>query len=1000
MPVNSNKSTKAGIFRSWPFRILLLVFCLWLLSILTGRILCKIALDQIAELTNTEITTESVDFNTNGSVFIRGLVIKPKQQKNYDDTILKAKTVYARFGIGSLLLLNPRLKKISVKDFVFDAQHDLDTGRWNISKFGLKSPKAVVGKIPAIRLKRGTLQYSKVSYGQVKAVAAVPINAEFNPARKTRKSYSFNITTADRAGRGKSVLTGFCEPGRVKITGGISSADIPAFEKAWTINALDADLNYDRNNAYSLKLKIEYLHSRNYPAGDTFVADRKALSGKPGLFAALQRFFNRYSPSGTVAIDLLVRGSLEQLSESTLTGKILCKDISICDRRFPYPVKQLTGQIDLTEKGAVLNNLCGRHGDTKIIYNGWSQDFGQNWKYQIQITSSNMTLDNDLYSALSTKQKKFWSAFSPSGLVAIDYKRGRRSQTDKEVILAVNLLGVEAAYRRFSYPLKNLSGKLLFTRDSITVSDVTSQANDRKIIINGKVTAYKTERPIYKISVKAKDIPLDSTLARSLPDKESDFYNQLNMTGLADADIKIFTPEQNSGRTSFIADVSLKKTSLKANDFPIAVSNVSAKTVITPDAIQIEDFTGRYNQALVSLTGRIWPADKAQKSRYNLSLNAEHAQLNDELISLLPQRLKNIVSELQPEGEINLTVNMNKTGGEDLPDYKITMDCCGNSVNFEPFTYPIKGITGRLTISKNAVTLENITATVTDNTLIMSNISTLKVNGQIMLVDDNLNGGQPELSSGYITFNADNLNIKGKLLTDLTADTYYDPNGQSWKAKNLTADCYDGRLIGKFELKRSTDAALEYLLQLGFDNIDLKQFLENTNSKESSGNNTTSGKMNGVLSLAGRTSESLPNIGRCRLLITDMQVGKLSPLAKLLYVLKMTKPKDFAFEQMLIDSYIKHNRLFLEQLDLSGKAVAFNGSGWVNLQNRNADLVLFARGRRLATSEPSILQSLTEGLGHAVVKMKVAGDVYDPKVTTTPLPVIDEAVKILGAPSP
>ena len=57
-----------------------------------------------------------------------------------------------------------------------------------------------------------------------------------------------------------------------------------------------------------------------------------------------------------------------------------------------------------------------------------------------------------------------------------------------------------------------------------------------------------------------------------------------------------------------------------------------------------------------------------------------------------------------------------------------------------------------------------------------------------------------------------------------------------------------------------------------------------------------------------------------------MQIGKISPLAKLLLVLQLTEPKDFAFEQMLVDSYIQDGKLFLEQFDLSGKAVAFNGS--------------------------------------------------------------------------
>jgi hypothetical protein len=999
MPVNSNKSAKAENskinFHRWPLRVLILVFCLWLAFILTGKVLCKIALAQIAELTNTKITTESVDFNINGSVFIKGLVIGPERQKKYDDTILKAETVYARFGIGSLLLLHPRLKKISIKDFVFDAQHDLDTDRWNIAAFRIKPPKGAAGEMPVIRLKRGTLQYSKVSNGQVKAIAAVPIDAGFAPAQKTQDGCSFNITTADRVGRGKSVLTGFWKPGRITITGGISSADIPAFEKAWTINALDAQLNYDRSNAYSLKLKIEDLHSRHTFAGDTFAADRQAFLGKPGPFTALQGFFNSYRPSGTVAIDLQASGSLERLSESTLVGKVSCKDISICYRGFPYVIEHLAGRIDLTEKSTVLNNLCGRHGDTEVTFNGWSKDFGPDWKYQVGITSDNMALDNDLYEALSAKQKKSWSAFSPSGLAAIDYRLSRRSQTDEKETLLVKLLGVEAAYRHFPYPLKNLSGRLLFAHDSVTVSDVISQVNGCKITLNGKVTACSTEQPIYDISIEAKDVPLDSTLVSSLSDKKSDFYNRLNMSGLADADIKIFTPEQDFGPTSFIADVSLKKTSFKADDFPLVISDVSAKTIITPDLIQIEDFTGYYNQALVSLTGRIWPGNEAQKPSYCLLLHAEQTELNDELISLMPQPLRKIVSELQPKGKVNLTANLNKTDSGNYPDYKITVDCPGNSINFEPFTYPVKNVTGRLTITKNIITLEDIT--VTDNTLITSNISTVKINGRIMLADDAFSD-RLELSAGDITFTADSLKIKGKSLTMLKADTYYDPSRKSWITKNLIADCYGGRLAGKFELKRSDEADLEYLLEVGFDNIDLKQFLSDTNPKEASPNNHTSGKMSGVLSVAGRTDESLPYIGRCRLQITDMQVGTLSPLAKPLYVLKLTEPKDFAFRQMLVDSYIKHNRLFLEQLDLSGKALAFNGSGWIDLQSRNADLVLFARGRRLATAEPSILQSLTEGLGHAVVRMEVTGNVYDPQVTTTILPVVEEAVKILCIP--
>jgi hypothetical protein len=100
---------------------------------------------------------------------------------------------------------------------------------------------------------------------------------------------------------------------------------------------------------------------------------------------------------------------------------------------------------------------------------------------------------------------------------------------------------------------------------------------------------------------------------------------------------------------------------------------------------------------------------------------------------------------------------------------------------------------------------------------------------------------------------------------------------------------------------------------------------------------------------------------------------------------------------MFVDSYIKHNSLLVKKLDLSGRSVAFYGSGQMDLQTQNVDLTLIARGRRLATATPSIWQSLTEALGQGVVRMDVAGNLYDPKITTKTLPVIEGTLQILGA---
>jgi hypothetical protein len=112
----------------------------------------------------------------------------------------------------------------------------------------------------------------------------------------------------------------------------------------------------------------------------------------------------------------------------------------------------------------------------------------------------------------------------------------------------------------------------------------------------------------------------------------------------------------------------------------------------------------------------------------------------------------------------------------------------------------------------------------------------------------------------------------------------------------------------------------------------------------------------------------------------------------------LSEPTDYAFERMLIDSYIRADKLLISKLDLSGKNAAFTGSGTMDLPTEEINLTLAARGPRVTAAGPSVLQSLTEGLGGAVVRMEVTGTASSPHVQTKALPVIEDSLKILGTP--
>ena len=142
-----------------------------------------------------------------------------------------------------------------------------------------------------------------------------------------------------------------------------------------------------------------------------------------------------------------------------------------------------------------------------------------------------------------------------------------------------------------------------------------------------------------------------------------------------------------------------------------------------------------------------------------------------------------------------------------------------------------------------------------------------------------------------------------------------------------------------------------------------------------------------------------------------MQVGKVSPLGNVLSVLRLNEPTDYTFERMQIDSYIQADKLLIAKLDLSGKNTAFTGSGTMDLPTEEVNLTLTARGQRGPKAGPSApgssspihrlwepIQSLTEGLGGAVVRMEITGQASNPRVQTKALPVIEDSLRILGTP--
>ena len=255
---------------------------------------------------------------------------------------------------------------------------------------------------------------------------------------------------------------------------------------------------------------------------------------------------------------------------------------------------------------------------------------------------------------------------------------------------------------------------------------------------------------------------------------------------------------------------------------------------------------------------------------------------------------------------------------------------------------------------------------------------------------------QTGLLENHTTFEARKMTIAGRTLTDIKTDINYDPQSRTWTSNNLTTNYRKGAISGRILLKTPREAAPEYLIDTGFYDIDLRELLSETPSPESEAKNDHSGKMNGEICIKGQLGEMNHSLGRCRFSISDMKAGKMSLLTQVLMVLKLSSPEEYAFDKLFIDSYLKNNTLFLQKIDIAGDSLAFNGSGNMNIENQQIDLKLTARGQRVATAEPSVLESLTDTIGLAVVKKKKKGTYQDPEIITTTLPILKGPLEIFG----
>ena len=93
------------------------------------RAILTMATETLTQVTGAQVTLRAAEVRLNGAVLFEDMTVRPTYKAAFDDAIFKAKYVEARLSLWGLVRHKVQLKKVSVRDFVVNAQYDANEAR-------------------------------------------------------------------------------------------------------------------------------------------------------------------------------------------------------------------------------------------------------------------------------------------------------------------------------------------------------------------------------------------------------------------------------------------------------------------------------------------------------------------------------------------------------------------------------------------------------------------------------------------------------------------------------------------------------------------------------------------------------------------------------------------------------------------------------------------------------------------------------------------------------
>ncbi|WP_186775353.1 hypothetical protein [Rubripirellula tenax] len=693
------------------------------------------------------------------------------------------------------------------------------------------------------------------------------------------------------------------------------------------------------------------LDGHQWPSPATLTVKTRGLLLDERLAASLppslQEQWHKIQPLGRVDIDAsLVHGVGGWDTNADLT----CHGVDVRYEKFPYPIEQVVGRIELRSGIVSSDGLSGRVSSNRMLcaFRLPTKPGITNEKSFVVQTDGPIPIDNTLLQSLTPRLaeqsglESFVRSLRPRGSVRLAMAvfatdaAGRQTRT-----IDLDVIDGHMRYEKFAYPLYNVSGKIRVENHLVKMSGFrATNANAGVILCDGtyqmevagampsgyRITDHgvvdRSESRLM-LNFQAQNVPMDESLRSSLPYSTQQVWDAISPNGVLDElNVQLVKIGNDSpigmdisARQLEHGQVTNRILSIRPPALPYRLDITGGVVRFDGSNVKIESLKASHDGSKISADGR---CDPGEDGRWVLSTNlhsGSRLRPDAELIAALPVQMREAMRRLQLRGPVSirgttvLTIP-DEARPEPVINWDLDLQLEGNRI---ADVGPVHSLRGEVSVqgTRNESVLL-ATGAVRIDSMHVDDLQLTNIQGPFSINNDRLDLGQRAFdrrAAGVGGETSASAPIRGKLFGG-------------------TIDL-DGEVIlssGDFDVVMAVQAGRVPTLLADFGH----------------GDNGLTGTFSGQTNLRGNlgTSDLLKGSGTAR--VSGANLYQLPMIVKVMNLISVTPTEDVAFTDGEIEFSLFGDTATFNKVHLWGDLVSLEGGGTLD-RRQELDLTFNTR---------------------------------------------------------